>query len=197
MVCATALLTTGCATFPSSFNAMGNLPGSAVVLNVPYERQSNEYLCGLAAADMVLQYYKTPMGAEQHQLLQQTARNNGGLTGRILRTAFANAGFSALVFQGTLDHGVAGIFHHLDQRRPLIVMYAPRAGVAGHYVVVVGYDPVRDVVLVLDPGRGHQVVRRTAFLHLWQPSGYFTLLVVPRPQATGQTTHHKFHNAVT
>jgi ABC-type bacteriocin/lantibiotic exporter with double-glycine peptidase domain len=181
IACSTGLLN-GCASLQGYLDGTADLSSSAVVLDVPYEQQSSEYLCGLAAADMVSHYYNSALDAAERQHLLEDAQRDGGITGGDLKTAFEKTGFIALVFRGTLDSQVTGIFHHLDKGRPLIVMYAGQAGAAGHYVVVTGYDPQRDTLVVLDPDSKRRVVTRESFARLWEPSGYFTLLASPQPR---------------
>lgn len=174
-----ATLLSGCAVYNGVLNAAGYTSGSAKELHVPYERQSNEYLCGLAAADMVSRYYRAPLDAAARHRLEDAARHNGGISGRLLESVFRDAGYTAFLYSGSLDDTVTGLYWHLDRRRPLIVMYARHPNTPGHYVVVSGYDPARDTLIVLDPAQGRGVVSRRRFARAWAGSDRFTLLVVP------------------
>ncbi len=167
----------GCA----SLNELRGASSSATVLNVPAEKQRSEFLCGLAAADMLSRYYGVPLASGQHQQLQIEANRNGGITGMALKNAFLASEYTAVVFGGSLDRELTGIYRHLDLRRPLIVMFSAKAGTPGHYVVLIGYDTTRELLVVLDPEHGRLNLSRQRFLRLWEPSGRFTLLAVPRP----------------
>ncbi len=180
----------GCATYNQFLNATGHLSRSAMVLKVPYEKQSTETLCGLAAADMVSRYYGVPLASGTRRRLMQAAQTRGGISGRDLKTAFSKSGYIALLFPGDLNHGPAGIYRHLDRRRPLIVMYESADRSPGHYVVVAGYDPVRHTLVVLDPDFGRRVESRRTFLRNWTPSGRFTFLAIPQARQEGTAKDH-------
>lgn len=169
----------GCA----SFNELRGASPTATVLDVPFEKQRTEYLCGLAAADMLSRYHGIPLTEGQREQLQIEADRNGGISGMALKNAFQMSEYTAVVFGGSLDHDLTGIYRHLDQRRPMIVMFSGKAGTPGHYVVLIGYDAMRELLVVLDPEHGRRNMSRQRFLRVWEPSGRFTLLAVPRTKA--------------
>ncbi|MHB8254889.1 MAG: cysteine peptidase family C39 domain-containing protein [Acidiferrobacter sp.] len=183
----------GCAIFNGGLDRVGYLSDSSIVLNVPYEKQAMEYLCGLAASDMVSRYYKHPLSATERARLRNDANRSGGISGRDLKLAFQQSGYAAFVFPGTLNHDVTGLYWNIERRRPLIIMYAQGKGSPGHYVVVAGYDPVRNTFLVLDPARGRKVESRHTLMRDWIGSGHFTLLAIPdqRDKAPGALAKHE------
>ncbi|MGH9435146.1 MAG: cysteine peptidase family C39 domain-containing protein, partial [Terriglobia bacterium] len=66
----------------------------------------------------------------------------------------------------------------LSKGRPLIVCL--REGHWLHYVVVVGLDPARNVVLVNDPaGKKLEALRRPRFEKKWSVEDRWTLLALP------------------
>ncbi len=178
----------GCATYNGILNATGHLSRSAVVLPVPFEKQASDNLCGLAVADMVSRYYGVPLPRLTRRRLLQDTQTRGGISGRDLKAAFAQAGYTALLFPGDLGQDAAGIYRHLERRRPLIVMFGSGKRSPGHYLVVAGYDPARRTLVMLDPEFGRRIESRRTFLRDWTPSGRFTLLVIPKARAEGAAT---------
>jgi hypothetical protein len=175
----------GCLGGCASLNELRGASTSALVLEVPYERQRSEYLCGLAVADMLSRYHDVPLATAQREQLQIEANRNGGISGKALKSAFEASEYTAVVFAGSLDHELTGIYRHLDLGRPLIVMFTRKAGTPGHYAVVTGYDPMRDLLIVLDPEHGPRNMSRQRFQRQWEPSERFTLLAIPEPKANG------------
>ncbi len=179
----------GCATYNGILNATGHLSRSAVVLPVPFEKQASDNLCGLAVADMVSRYYGVPLPRRTRQSLLQDTQTRGGISGRELKAAFAKAGYIALLFPGDLGQDAAGIYRHLERRRPLIVMFGSGMESPGHYLVVTGYDPARRTLVMLDPEVGRRIESRRTFRRDWTPSGRFTLLVIPPARPQGALRH--------
>ena len=123
--------------------------------------------------EMVTRYYGKRLTDEQSAFLRKDAKENGGVSGASLKKTLEEAGYFVAVFPGTLDHSVAGLYSHLDLKRPLIVMFGagPR-----HYAVVTGYDVESGMLVVLDPARGQVAVPMKNFVKGWQEANYFTLL---------------------
>ena len=178
----------GCATYNGILNATGHLSRSAVVLPVPFEKQASDNLCGLAVADMVSRYYGIPLSPRARRRLLQDTQTRGGISGRDLKAAFAQAGYTALLFPGDLGQDAAGIYRHLERRRPLIVMFGSGKRSPGHYLVVTGYDPARRTLVMLDPEFGRRIESRRTFLRDWTPSGRFTSLVIPKARVERAAT---------
>jgi len=179
LVCGSIVLG-GCAPIGRLLRPSVELSKSAVVLNVPYHRQTSEDLCGLAVAEILTDYYHVPLSAAGRKQLLQEANKTSGISGATLKAVLQEAGYFAAVFRGSLDHQVTGLYYNLDRRRPLVIMYLRKGSDLGHYVVVTGYDRAQGLLVVLDPATGRRVERKGRFLARWDGSGRFTLLAMPR-----------------
>jgi hypothetical protein len=128
---------------------------------------------------MITRYYGIPMSTKQHQKLVREAMEVGGVYGKTLKSAFEESGYFTVVLQGSLDHGDTGLYRHLSRGRPVVVMFKRSKDAIGHYVVVTGYDPAQDVLVIADPIRGRRIESHRNFLSKWELSERFTLLAVP------------------
>ena len=81
------------------------------------------------------------------------------------------------LFEGTLDRSATGLYTHVDRGRPLLVLN--EIGGAMHYVLVIGYDPHADDLVLFDPIRGRVLVPASSFAREWEPARRFTVLAVP------------------
>lgn len=162
------------AVFPDEF-ARGR--AQTPPLDVPMQAQESQDYCGIAAIGMVSAYYKKPVAAARYDLLRAAVAANSGTTGTDMKAAFESAGYFAVIFKGALDGSTAGLMHHLDAHRPLIVMVGDRA--SRHYLVVTGYDAAQAVVFVNDPAGYKLAIRYGFFLKEWEAADRFTLLATP------------------
>lgn len=155
------------------------LSARAVLLDLPFEAQKSPDLCGLASVDMLAGYYGVPLNDIQRQNLSREAEANRGISGAELKTSLEQAGYFVAVFPGTTDREETGIYRQLDSRRPLIVMLENADGRSGHYVILAGYDPEDNRVVLLDPARGRVVMPFEEFKKMWISANSFTLLAMP------------------
>jgi len=159
--------------------AHDGLSESAVVLDVPLAYQRDRYDCGLGSLSMLFAYYDTPVEAGQAAAFRKKAEAEQGLTGADLKAFVKEHGYDAFLFHGTSDgEGVKSIRTHLDKRRPLLVALS-RDGEQNHFILLIGYDPEKDLVLFHDPKRGGGVYPRWQFDRLWSAAKNFTLLALP------------------
>lgn len=164
----------GCATVPTSSSQQApHLSSRAVLLDIPFTSQKRPNFCGLAAVEMVTDYYGQKLSTAQSQALRHEAEAQDGVSGASLKKVLEEAGYFAVVFPGTLDRSDASLYNHLDEKRPLIVMLGSGRR---HYMVVTGYDPELSVVFLLDPGRGHVGLPAAEFEKIWAQANHFTLL---------------------
>lgn len=154
------------------------LSPDAIVLQVPVVQQDELYECGLVSLSSLCQYHRVSIPASVREALVRTAAQREGLSGAELRAALEELGLEVLIFPGTLDHSVTGLYHHLDEGHPLLVITQERFG-SPHYVLVAGYDPPRDTVYLLDPRRGPVVWPVATFQANWERAQKFTLLALP------------------
>lgn len=174
------LLVSGCA-----FMEIGRplreakLSERAVVLAVPVVLQDDQYDCGVSALSMVLAYYGHPSDKAKSAELRAKAGIDQGLTGADLEAYLKTEGLETVLFAGELSHGIHGLYYHLDRGRPLVVaMNVSDDG--NHFVLVTGYDPQNDWVLIQDPQRGALVCPGGQFEYAWNRARHFTLLATPR-----------------
>ncbi|MEW6087006.1 MAG: papain-like cysteine protease family protein [bacterium] len=151
----------------------------AVLLELPFEAQKKTNLCGLASVEMITRYYGIRLNNAQCKTLLDEAERNQGITGAALKTVLEEAGYFVVVFPGTIDHEFTGIYRHLDSQRPLILMLDAENGKASHYVILTGYDPERNVIMLSDPGKGRVVMSLENFKKRWELLNNFTLLAIP------------------
>jgi ABC-type bacteriocin/lantibiotic exporter with double-glycine peptidase domain len=171
-----ALLTLNCATS----SGLKTLSDQAVLLEVPVVSQTAPNLCGEVALEMLTRYYNLLLTPEQEAALKKQANQEKGITGAALKTVLEQQGYFVAVFPGTLDHKVSGLYHHLDLKRPLIVMIQGDSPDKNHYVLAVGYDEDTNSIVLLDPVRGELAMSLINFKKVWGKVDNFTLLAVPK-----------------
>ncbi|MDX2152557.1 MAG: cysteine peptidase family C39 domain-containing protein [Bryobacteraceae bacterium] len=143
------------------------------VLDVPFVAQEKN-ACGAASIAMVMQYWGRPADAPaiHRELYSPGAR---GVYADALAQRLRRAGFDTHAFRGEWKD----LEHHLDKGRPLIVALET-AGGRLHYVVVVGVDTARGLLLAHDPAvRRSLAHHRAAFEKQWKGANHWTLLAVP------------------
>lgn len=173
-----AALSLGCASYTGTAkeaqpSALYRSGGWVMVPEFPLVHQSGTNDCGAAALAAVVSFWGRPTLPAQ---IEQSAGHEGTRlrAGELERYA-RSAGLSAYVFYGTMKD----IVYELQRRRPVIVglgkPYAEKKAVS-HYEVVVGYEPKKRLVLLLDPGRGWQVDTYEGFAREWAVSKAVTLV---------------------
>ena len=166
---------------------------SGLWLDVPFLKQEKNG-CGAASIAMVMQYWAaqratagqaaasvTAASADpetiQHALYSASDR---GIRASDMQRYFQDHGFRTFAFRGSWDD----LKQHLEKGRPLIVALKPLPmETALHYVVVVGLDWNRNLVLVND-GAQRKLLKegRGTFEKEWSAVDRWTLLAVPRSQ---------------
>jgi ABC-type bacteriocin/lantibiotic exporter with double-glycine peptidase domain len=162
----------------------------AVLLKVPFERQTEPNLCGVAAIEMVASYYSQKLNETQYQYLKLDAKQTGGITGATMEVVLRASNYYTAIFEGTLDLKLTGLYRNLDLKRPLIVMVASADGKISHYLVVTGYDPVKKLIILSDPAGGeNEPFAIDEFKTGWKRANNFTLLAVPEKLETPVPGH--------
>lgn len=182
MLACLGMLSGACASQP---NRLQLLSKEAVVLSLPLPEQDEMYECGLATLEVLCEYYGVSIPAEHRKRIAATAEEREGLSGAELRAELEQLGFDVFVFEGTLDRSDTGLYKHIDEGRPLLVMTAP-APERHHYVLFLGYDEPNASVCLLDPARGRIVELRETFDQCWFACNRFTLLAVPKAKTTNE-----------
>jgi len=167
----------GCVSLePNSYGGTKALSKQAVRLELECQRQTAPNLCGLAVLAMLTSYYQQSIRVSELEGLHEEANTTDGISGASLKIVLEEAGYFVTVFPGKLDHEVSGLYHHLDLKRPLIIMTGSGTR---HYSVAVGYDETKSLVLLLDPALGAITVSNVEFMREWEKANYFTLLAMP------------------
>jgi hypothetical protein len=102
-----------------------------------------------------------------------------------------SVGLRSYVFYGTMKD----VVHELERGRPVIVglgkMIEEKKALS-HYEVVVGWEPEKKQVLVLDPGQGFRVASLDAFAREWAVSKGVTMVAMPENRAVGTDAKSAF-----
>jgi predicted double-glycine peptidase len=155
------------------------LSADAVLLDVPLVQQQGRYDCGLGSLSMLFAFYETPVRPALAAEFRQLAATEDGLTGADLKGFVAAHGYDSFLFRGRSGgEGATSLRHHVDRGRPLVVALSPD-GESNHFVLIIGYDPEKDLVLFQDPQRGGGAYPRWQFDALWRAGENFCLLAVP------------------
>ncbi len=162
----------------ASTTSRAALSSEARVLDLPFLEQDEMYACGLVSVQVLCSYWNVDISPAERARLAQVAQAEEGLSGGELRESLDRLGFETFMFHGTLDHGATGLFRHVDERRPPLVMLMPEKDTR-HYVLVMGYDEPERNVCLLDPVRGRVLVPYEVFEKSWANCERFTLLAVP------------------
>ncbi|MGC2195255.1 MAG: C39 family peptidase [Terriglobales bacterium] len=158
---------------------------SGVWLDVPFVKQEKN-ACGAATVAMVMQFWQRQQGLSlnaesdpaqiQHKLYSSGAH---GIYASDLERYLQQSGYQTFAFQGRQED----LRQHLEKGRPLIVALKPSGGATLHYVVVAGFDPEHDLVLLNDPAERKLLKQELAsFEKAWKGAGHWTLLAVPQSE---------------
>lgn len=164
-------------------------PSGGVWLDVPFVRQERDG-CGAASIAMVMQYWLKQQGRPVSDSADMTeirralhAPGVHGVYASAMERYFQQHEFRAFSFSGEWDD----LKQHLQKGRPLIVALKPSgADLPLHYVVVVGLDWERGLLLLNDPAQRKLLKQdRSGFEKQWSATGKWTLLAVPQPADRG------------
>jgi predicted double-glycine peptidase len=161
-----------------------NFADQGIWLDVPFVQQSKDG-CGAASIAMVMQYWirqshRQPSNAADAARILSELRSPEahGVYASAMERYFQQQGYRTFVFRG----GWSDLEQHLRKGRPLIVALKPiENSRALHYVVVVGIDTNRNLVMFNDPaGRKLEKLDRRTFEKEWDVTENWTLLAVPQ-----------------
>jgi ABC-type bacteriocin/lantibiotic exporter with double-glycine peptidase domain len=172
-----AVLTLGCASYRGTSKEVQ--PSVAVrqgswwmVSKFPLVLQDESHDCGAAALASVLKFWghtTTP------QTIEAALGKNERLRAGDMAAYAKKAGLQSYVFYGTMTD----VVYELRRGRPVIVGLGKAIGekkALAHYQVVVGYEPEKKQVLLLDPGRGWQIDSLEGFAEEWARSKGVTIV---------------------
>ena len=144
-----------------------------MIENFPLVIQKGRDDCGAAALASVLRYWgyeATPESVEA-----AIGRKNPRLSAGAMAEHAKKVGLDAYVFFGTMDD----VVHELERGRPTIVGLGKAVSseqAVAHYEVVVGYEPKKKLVLLLDPAQGWQIDTLEGFASEWARSHRVTIV---------------------
>ena len=178
---AMAGLSYGCASYrgtassaqPSAIAQQGQW---MMVRNFPHVAQASGDDCGAAALSAVLRFWGHP--ATPDSIEAALGRADSRLQAGDMEGYARSVGMRSYVFFGTMKD----IVHELEQGRPVIVglgKMVDEKKALSHYEVVVGYEPNKKQVLLLDPARGWQVDSLDGFAKEWAISKAVTMVTFP------------------
>ena len=153
-------------------------PGWILVRDVPYVAQEGETECGAAAIAMVVSYWTKSAPASIVATFRPVPER--GLAAARLRDFARTKGLASFVIKGTFED----IQHELQAGRPVLVGLSKAYGrkqVLDHYEVVVGIQPERRLVVMLDPAQGWLQDDVDGFAREWQKAEFTTLIVSAKP----------------
>ena len=146
---------------------------------VNHYSQKDDTFCGLAAIQMIADFYGQALDARYHGLLEKEAKLTKGIQAASLKACLEASGFDVAVFPGTLDRELPGIYRNLDLKRPLIALISEKPGENGHYVIINGYKG-SGILAVMNPDGGQTTAGIPWFSPLWKTSGYLIILALPK-----------------
>ncbi len=154
------------------------LSSEAVMTYPPFIHQKSPLLCGLAAARMVAAYYGRNLNPEDLKAVKIAAQKMGGASGQEIKNLFQNSGFKVSVFPGSMRAGRRNVLSEIARGRPLIVLL--KKGAESHYMVMDGYDPKKNLIILNDPRHGPIALSIKSFKMGWESAGRFALLAFPK-----------------
>ena len=185
-IVAMAALSLGCASYrgtastaqPSVVAQQGQW---TMVRNFPYVGQADDNDCGAAALAAVLRFWGR--SASPESIESTLGRADHRLQAGDMETYARSSGMQSYVFFGTMKD----VVHELEQGRPVIVglgKMVDEKNALAHYEVVVGWEPNKKQLLLLDPARGWQVDSLEGFAREWAVSKGVTIVAFPESGAT-------------
>jgi len=164
-----AILSLGCASYTGTARQVDPYAAARagkwwMVPSFPRVMQDTNNDCGAAALAAVMRFWG--YSATPESIERDLGRTENRLHAGDMVSYSRSLGLHSYVFYGTMTD----IAHELRRGRPVIVglgkPYAEKKALS-HYEVVVGYEPEKKLVLLLDPGRGWQVDTLRGFAEEW------------------------------
>jgi ABC-type bacteriocin/lantibiotic exporter with double-glycine peptidase domain len=157
--------------------------GWVMVTGFPRVLQQADHDCGAAALAAVLGFWGQPTSPDR--IATAAGRKGQRLSASDLESYARGRGLSSYVFFGTM----ADIAYEIGHGRPVIVgvgkQFEEDKAVA-HYEVVIGYEPDKRQVLLLDPALGWQVNSFEGFGKEWSFSKGVTMVAFLSEPATAE-----------
>jgi ABC-type bacteriocin/lantibiotic exporter with double-glycine peptidase domain len=168
----------------NAFASTISVTTQGIWLDVPFIRQEKDG-CGAASIAMVMQYWSKQKNSSMEPASDAVAiqrglysRKDHGIRASDLEGYFQQHGFQTFSFAGKWDD----LEQHIAKGRPVIVALKPSAlETQLHFVVVVGIDPVENVVYLNDAAERKLLKQdRVSFEKQWKAVKQWTLLALPK-----------------
>jgi len=150
------------------------------VEGVPFYPQL-EAQCGPASLAAVLNYWGRPVTPDEISQKIYVPRLKGSLSLDLWRYA-STQDLEASVHRGSLEYLQA----HLMRNEPVVASLnlGYKLVPLGHYLVVVGLEPEKRMVITYSGTEKNSRIPFEKFLSAWEKTGYWALLVRPRIDAS-------------
>jgi tetratricopeptide (TPR) repeat protein len=152
----------------------GHIPDRAHLADVPFHEQAALH-CGPAALAMVLQWSAVAVGPDDLVAQVFTPGRQGSLQSELISAARRHGRLAYPIY------GMGCLLEAVAAGMPVVVFqnlglgWLPR----WHYAVAVGYDLVRDEVILHTGRHADRRVGRAVFERTWRRAGHWALLVLP------------------
>jgi len=138
--------------------------GSRVIDGVPFYRQGNDNTCGQAVITALLNYWGINMAYQE--VVDEANPNNLPTTDHAMTNYLRKKGFQAQPFRRA---DVNNIIAQINQGKPTPVLLDFGGVSQEHYVIVVGYNPQKNTIIVHDSLEGPYIEMPTAkFSEMWE-----------------------------
>ena len=165
------------------------------LISVPYYSQGVDTYCAPACIEMVFDYYGVHIGQTEIAAAARTTISGTSSTGVVRAGHYSSLsggyperdlGYSSVMYQSETPW-LSTLYSLIDQGYPIIA-WVVNNGI-NHEVVVVGYDPSTNEVIVHDPAynmaaddgqRGpYKTYTETEFLNIWSINHYAAFFLAP------------------
>jgi hypothetical protein len=171
-------VTLGCASYPGTAisvqpSVVARDGAWTMVPDFPLVLQEYTNDCGAAALASVLRFWG--IRAEPRDIVASLGRGDQPLKASDLTTYARRVGLRSFAFFGSMKD----IEHELSRGRPVIVGLGKRLSekaAVSHYEVIVGLEPNKRQLLLLDPGQGWQLDSVEGFAKEWALSKGVTIV---------------------
>lgn len=137
--------------------------GSRSIAEVPFVHQGNDNTCGQAVMTALLQFWGDPI-TYQGVVYENNPRNMP-TTDKMIANYLRKKGLQAQPYRGaTLENLIAQI----NKGRPTVVLLDFGGISQEHYVIVVGYNPEKNTVIMHDSLEGPYIeIKSSVFMQMW------------------------------
>lgn len=181
-----AVMNLGCASYQGTakdarMEAVASNKNWVTVPNFPRVLQASDHDCGAAALAAVLDYWGKPTTPER--IVSEAGKQGKRFTASEIEQHARRAGLSSFVFFGNMGD----LLYEVRRGRPVIVGVGKPVAedkAIAHYEVVIGYEPKKKQLLLLDPARGFTTNSYDGFAKEWAASKGVTIVAfIPEAKA--------------